>query len=326
MKKILTLLIFVILLGCTTDVQNTTENQESNYQGKKILLVNSYHQGYQWSDGIESAVQNSIKEKGIELKIFRMDSKRNSDEGFIKNKALEAKTLIEEYNPDVIITADDNAFKYLIMPYYKNTKQPVVFCGVNWDASVYDAPYVNTAGMIEVALISKIAQHMSSYASGSKIGFLTGDVLSEHKNAEHWANEFDNGFHKVVYVKNFEEWKTEYKSLQKEVDMLFIGSSASIENWDMNQAKSFVLENSKIPSGAELEDMMPISLLGLTKIAEEQGEWSAQTALSIMDGANPYDIPVVKNKKGNLMLNLQLAEKLGIVFSPDMIKNAKIIE
>jgi len=109
------------------------------------------------------------------------------------------------------------------------------------------------------------------------------------------------------------------------VDNLFIGSSAGITGWDGMEAEKFVLENTKIPSGTELEIMMPFSLVGLVKVAEEQGEWSAQTALEILDGKKPSDIPLVKNKKGNLIINFRIAEKLGIIFSPTIIKNAKII-
>jgi hypothetical protein len=74
-----------------------------------------------------------LKESGIELKVFRMDTKRNADEAFKKDAALKAKAEIEAFKPDVVIASDDNASKFLIEPYYKNASLPFVFCGVNWD-------------------------------------------------------------------------------------------------------------------------------------------------------------------------------------------------
>jgi len=68
---------------------------------------------------------------------------------------------------------------------------------------------------------------------------------------------------------------------------------------------------------------MKYALLGITKIPEEQGEWQAGTALKILDGASPSSIPLVKNKRGKLMVNLKIAEKLGAVFSPSVLKNAE---
>jgi ABC-type uncharacterized transport system substrate-binding protein len=37
-------------------------------------------------------------------------------------------------------------------------------------------------------------------------------------------------------------------------------------------------------------------------------------------------IPVAENKKGKLVLNLALAEKLGVVFAPSMLKNAEVYQ
>jgi hypothetical protein len=59
-----------------------------------------------------------------------MDTKRNKDHSYIEQKAREAKSLIEDWRPDVVITADDNAAKYLIKPCYKDHKVPFVFCGI----------------------------------------------------------------------------------------------------------------------------------------------------------------------------------------------------
>jgi len=60
------------------------------------------------------------------------------------------------------------------------------------------------------------------------------------------------------------------------------------------------------------------------KVPEEQGEWAAQAALKILGGTSPADIPIEQNKKGRLILNLDLAEKLNITFPPSVLKNAEI--
>jgi hypothetical protein len=49
-----------------------------------------------------------------------MDAKRHKEPEEIAQKALEAKALIEAWRPDVVITADDDAAQYLIMPFYKD--------------------------------------------------------------------------------------------------------------------------------------------------------------------------------------------------------------
>ncbi len=314
----------IVASGCTTqdDGRSLTATEGKEYAGKKVLFINSYHEGYEWSDGVQSGAETALSQTGVELRIHYMDTKNNPSEAFIKQAALEAKAVIEEFKPDVVITSDDNAFKYVIMPYYRDAELPVVFCALNWDASVYGAPYKNTAGMIEVALIKQMVGHMSKYAEGKRVGFITGDVLSEHKNAEYFGKYVEGGLSKEVFVANFSEWKAEYLKLQDEVDMLILGVSAGIADWNDTEAEVFVLENTKIPSGVEARWMMPFALIGLTKVPEEQGEYAANTALRIIDGEKPSDIPVEENKKENLMLNLKIAKKLDVAFSAEMLRTA----
>ena len=57
-----------------------------------------------------------------------------------------------------MIASDDNAQKYLVVPYLKGTQVPVIFNGVNWDASAYGFPTSNVTGMIEVELPDQLVE------------------------------------------------------------------------------------------------------------------------------------------------------------------------
>jgi ABC-type uncharacterized transport system substrate-binding protein len=72
--------------------------------------------------------------------------------------------------------------------------------------------------------------------------------------------------------------------------------------------------------------MMPYAMIGMAKSAEEQGIWAAQTALRILGGTSPSSIEITRNKKEDLMLNVKIASKAGIVFKPALVSNAKIIK
>jgi len=61
-----------------------------------------------------------------------MDTKRRKTEQDKMAAALEAKALIESWQPDIVITADDNAAKFLVQPFYRDKDLPFVFCGINW--------------------------------------------------------------------------------------------------------------------------------------------------------------------------------------------------
>ena len=96
--------------------------------------------------------------------------------------------------------------------------------------------------------------------------------------------------------------------------------------WSVEKAGRFVSENARIPIGTEFsQEIGPVVLIGLVKVSEEQGEYAAKTALRILDGEKPADIPVVSNKRGDLFINLEIADKLSVIFTPAIMRNAKTI-
>ena len=308
----------------TAPTAGQTPAASSTYAGKRILFVNSYHEGYEWSDGVEAGIHNVLDGTGIELKFVRLDTKRNPDDVFGKTAGTQAKAEIEAFKPDVVIAADDNAQKYVIVPYFKGAALPIVFAAVNWDASAYGYPTSNVTGMIEVELPGQVVEQLKSYATGARVAYLTVDSETERKVVDIYNQRFFDGQMKTYWVKTLDEFKQAYLEAQNETDILFMGNNAGADRWDQAEMEKFVLENAKIPSGSINSWMAPYSLLTLAKSPEEQGEWSAKAALSILDGTPVSSIPVTENKKGKLILNLALAEKLGVVFAPSMLKNADV--
>jgi len=65
--------------------------------------------------------------------------------------------------------------------------------------------------------------------------------------------------------------------------------------------------------------------LGKVQIAEEQGWWAGNTAIRILDGKSPADIPLATNRESKLFLNLGLARRLGIKFPMELIENSTLI-
>ncbi len=292
---------------------------------KKVLFINSYHAGYEWSDGVEKGIQQTLKEKPVELKKFYMDTKRQRDPEQIKQAALEAKAEIDRYQPDVVITADDNAAKHVIQPFYEDADIPFVFCGVNWDASVYGFPYRNTTGMEEVSLIQSLRDQLRDYAKGERIGIISINAVSGHRNANHFEKNLGQSFDRQVFVDDFEQWKRGFLSLQDEVDMIILENPKGIRGWNNEAGLMFIQENTRIPVGTTHVWLAPYALITIAKIPEEQGIWAASAALDILEGKQPSQIPIVKNRQGRLFINLRLGQKLDILFKPELIETAKIL-
>jgi ABC-type uncharacterized transport system substrate-binding protein len=325
------LMLIILVAGCTpaAPAPDTAQGQEEtssvDYTGKKVVFVNSYHEGYAWSDGIEAGLHEVFDGTGVELKIIWLDTKNNPDESFGQSAGKKAKAEIETFQPDVVIASDDNAQKYLVVPYLKDTDIPVIFNGVNWDASAYGFPTSNVTGMIEVELPDQLVELLRAHANGDRIGYLTIDTETERKVVEIYNQRFFDGQMQPYWVTTQDEFKTAFLATQQEVDILFMGNNAGSDKWDEEEMKQFVLKNATIPTGSINDWMAPYSLLTLAKSAKEQGVWSAQAALQILDGAPVSDISVAENKKGEMIVNLDLADKLGVVFAPSLLKNALIL-
>jgi ABC-type uncharacterized transport system substrate-binding protein len=318
MKKI----IIASILSLMLIVSFSTAATAADYSGKKVLFIDSYHEGYPWSDGIVNGVKSVIEGKGINLKIVRMDTKRNKSEEFKKEAALKMKAVIEDFKPDVVIAADDNASKYLIQPFYKDAKLPFVFCGVNWDASNYGYPYKNVTGMVEVAGAKELIDTLKAYSKGPRIALLSDDTLSSKQSVDNYKNKLGLKL-TPIYANTLEEWKQSFKTIQGQYDILLVENVIGINDFNEEEAKAFASENAKIPSGAVQKINMPYAMLGYLKVAEEQGEWSAEAALKILGGTSPSDIPITNNTKGALVVNARLAAKAGVEFSYDLIESAE---
>jgi len=319
-KKLIIILIMVMAVLSLNQISYSNS-------GRKILYIDSYHAEAAWIVGITAGITSVLStRKDIELKIFHMDTKRKPSEKEKKAAGLKAKQIIEKWQPDIVIASDDNASKYLIVPYYKNTALPFVFCGVNWDASVYGFPCKNVTGMVEVSLVKEFIKHVSPFAPGGKIGFLATDTTSGRQVLAQNKKLLEIQPLNIKLVKTMQEWKAAYIALQQSADMLIIANWTSLPGWNKTGLIDFIYKNTRIPSGTFYSDFAEYSLTSFANDPKEQGEWAAKAALEILAGRSPESIPIVTNKRAKIILNMKLAKKMGIKFPMELINNATFLD
>ena len=312
-----------ILLGLLSLCLLTTSSVHAGQV--RILHLCSYHHSYAWTAGIEAGIRNVLDpHPEVSLNTFYMDSKRQSSPEQLKRAALLARKKIEEWQPDLIITSDDNAIKHVIVPYFKDGDIPVVFCGVNWSADEYGLSPHQVTGMIEVQLIDQFINQLRPHARGNRIALLKGDDFSARKEAEFFEKTLATKIDKR-FVRHFNQWKTEYRKLQNEADILLLGNPASIQGWNPHEAQQFTDGLTKIPTGNWNSEMAPYSLLTLAILPQEQGEWAARTALDIIGGKPVSSIPPVKNRRAKVIINTKLAHRLNIRFSDELMEIASFV-
>ncbi len=296
-----------------------------DYAGKRVFILHSYNDQYPWTRAINYTLRNVLDAQDIVSSTFYLDTKNRASESEKFAAAQMAKLQITKFKPDVVITSDDDAVKYVLMPYYKDSTIPFVFCGVNWDASAYGLPYSNTTGMLEIELINEMVKNLQEYTKGRRLGTLALDGFTERKWVEHYRQYLGRPIDRSYFPSSFDEWKDNFLRLQNEVDIVILLNPKGLKDFDMQQAQSFVENNIKVLTGSSIAWMSHMSLLGISLVPEEQGIWAAQAALNILDGVAPNSIPITRNRQGKLFINLKLAEKLGITFKPALLKIGEII-
>ena len=99
---------------------------------KKILIINSYHKGFQWSDDVLSGMEAVFyNHPEITTNILYMDSKRiNSEEYYAKLREL-YKLQLKNHQYDLIVAVDKFAYDFLIKYYHELfTDEPILFTGL----------------------------------------------------------------------------------------------------------------------------------------------------------------------------------------------------
>ena len=326
----------LLFFGCSQKSSNaelTEFSGEENNGRKKVLFVNSYHADFEWVEDITKGIVNTFNlsklsdgtidtaSGKVNFRIFYMDTKRNTGVSFAQESALKAKIIIETWKPDLVIASDDNASRYLVAPYYKNNNVPFVFCGVNWDASEYGFPTSNITGMVEVTMLPELVDILRSEAKGGKIAFIAADSYSERKNIEYYKKVFSLNL-RTEFAISVEDFKNKFVKLNESVDMIILGNIEPLLGFENRKVQEWISENTMVPTGAMDLFLSQFVIVTCAKSGEEQGEWAASTALKILNGARPDEIPMEQNKEVKVIINRRIAPHLDLTFDKTVESDA----
>ncbi|MCF7854453.1 MAG: response regulator [Candidatus Pacebacteria bacterium] len=126
---------------------------QCNATAKKVLLIQSYHDGLVWTDALTDSIAATLSNNGsvnVSLTVDYLDTKRHQGDRY--NSALHElyKEKYAEQTLDLIICADDPAFDFVLthrQSLFPNT--PVVFCGINYFDPARIAHESDVTGVVE---------------------------------------------------------------------------------------------------------------------------------------------------------------------------------
>ena len=283
-----------------------------------IFYVNSYHRGHPSSDEIMDAISEEFSPDSFRMVTCFMDTKRNPYQDYIEKRAAQINDTIKKVNPDIVIVSDDDAVKYLIQKYFRKSAIPVVFCGVNWSDKDYQLEEVRITGMIEILPLADVLMTIKSYYPAmKKVMVLNENTTTSRKEKILLDSLFNRRGFTAGYelVDDFSQWKTKFEEANRNYDLIYISTNAAVKGWKKEEAVNFISSHISVPVVTCEDFMMPYAVLGITKVAGEQGTWAAESAIRILNGVNPSDIPRTMNRQRKIWLNATLAGKIN--FQPD---------
>ncbi|MCK5544265.1 MAG: hypothetical protein KAI35_03545 [Desulfobulbaceae bacterium] len=330
-KKITAIQLFILLfflLGPAAPFAG-----DVSLKDKKVLVVMSYHPEYAWQQEIRKGIKSVLS--GARIKYFNMDTKRDFAGG--PARAKEAFALYQQFQPDVVIAADDNAQSMFVVPYLKDkAKTPVIFCGVNYDAATYGYPATNVTGVIEKSHWMEGLNFLQTIVPEIQtISVLYDDTPSNRSNIARIKQEMEEYPVRIVEfvtVNSMTELKKIIPALGKKADAILMLALPGIrdingkplkEGSDAHPIASRLCNKPTL--GGSMWHVKNGILCAVAKTGQEQGDLAARMAFDILNGKSIQDIPITWNKNGRRMINMTTARKLGIKLNPSVITATEIV-
>lgn len=288
-----------------------------------ILYLNSYHNGYEWSDSILGGVRDTFDRSGknIYLQIEYMDSKRYSQDKI--NEILFQYYLFKfrATRFDLIVTSDNNAYEFIIR-YGERLFPgvPIVFCGLN-DVAAGDVPMRHRmTGLLEEFDVPANIAIAARLHPGRKrlvvIGdrSLTGVAIANQVRAQISRLPKDM---RVDFLDEFtlEELIELVRSSSGDSIFFFIPFYKDVGEtvYSAQDLLEIVWRETGVPLYAAWEFLLGHGMVGGKLVSGHMhGQAAARIGLRILGGERPAEIPVTATPDEPPRFDYQILTRLGI--------------
>lgn len=288
---------------------------------KQVLFINSYHQGYKFSDDITRALFETFNKQGnIDLRIEYLDTKRVDSPAYLEQVRQLLQEKYKSADLDLIMSSDDAALNFL----FKNADSlfpgvPVVFVGANFfDVSRLDG-YERFTGISEEADIAGTLDiALTMHPEASKV-VIVNDTTVTGKIVRELIDEVTPKYPQITFEFlediAMQDLQRRLGSLTPDTIVLLTifsrdGAGAFFE---YDQYTSLIAQSSVVPVYGTWDFSLGYGIVGgkLTS-GYTEGVRAAQLAVRVLGGENPVSIPVEKKTQSQYMFDYKALEKWGI--------------
>lgn len=294
-NNILSAVFFAVLFNCIMSAplfaQEASSTEEKEI--KNVLVVNSYHIGYEWADDIVKGVQSVLSDNNFRIFIEYLDSKRYPDEIYFKQFEEIIRYKYSAAKIDAIIVSDHNAF-YLMLEMRKtfHADVPLVFCGIDRIDPEDLADYKPIYGVLEgdSGIQSTLDVILSIHPGINKIIFVADQTTSAGVMLE-YVRDYEPSYKENVafdYLINMstDELKVALKNVSPNsvVMWLHFVRDKNGKVLSLNESQKFVAKNTSVPVYVCYGFSADTGILGGSIIRGfTQGEKAAQIAMQLLN-------------------------------------------
>jgi two-component system cell cycle sensor histidine kinase/response regulator CckA len=292
---------------------------------KQILILNSYHKGYPWTDGLVKGIEETLTEsiKDCEILIEYMDTKRINTDEYKEAFFRLMKMKYTKFKLDIIIVSDDNAFLFAVK-YHRDLfgDTPIVFVGVNhFSPSMIDGHEEQITGIVQDADIpATLNTALKLHPNTTQVAVIC-DATTTGQAYISQVTAVESQFKtlKFIYLDGSELTTSEMLARLRSLPS---NSIALLCIWLKDKSGVFVpwergypdiSKNSPVPLYGILESMLQYGILGgKVQSGKHHGVEAAKIAVKLLAGKKLTDIPVRLESPNTYMFNYKELQRWNI--------------
>lgn len=271
---------------------------------KNILFLNSYHNGYSWSDNIFAGIKSTLEqsEYSIVLQVEYMDSKKFHYEDTVRTLISLYRDKFRDKHFDLIIVSDNIAYDFIL----EHGEQlfpgvPVVFCGVNdFDpATLKSRAMTGVVESFDVASNLELAMRLHP---GMRRMVVIGDRSVTGRAIRTQIEQALPRFNGNLTFEFWDEYNLEQmldwiRNAKPDTFFYFIPMYRDIDGqfYSAQELLQRVRANTNAPLYSNWSFLLGSGIVGGKLLSgEAHGAAAARLALQVLSGTRPQDVPVVK--------------------------------
>lgn len=286
-----------------------------------VLLLNSYHQGYRWTDEVVQAIRSTLSSVlPVEIHVEYMDAKRIESPDYLDQYADLLNRKYAGLQLSVVVTSDDPALDFVLRHRGLFGDAPVVFCGAN------DITPERLAGKAAVVGVTETADYEEGIALALRL----------HPGVRQILVVVDDTFTGRLVRERMEGIR---RSLPPGVTMHFSPTSTlgavldvarttgaetciflTIFNrddegrfYEYDEVPRLLSESSRSPVYGSWDFYLGDGIVGgILTSGEAQGKTAAELVLEVLKRAGTAGLPLISRSPNRFMFDYKMLQRFGI--------------